>query len=474
MKHTILYIAAIAAAAMTFGACSDDSGITPEPTYEGNKVIVSASVGSIFTRTYPLGDKTKQTQFKAGDIIAVSDGSKDVEYMYEDLNGTWNAAIAGQYLTWTGGQKTFQAYYPATNNSYAQGTLSPDQSTADGIAASDYMKATKTTTETDNHVLSLEFERQTARVIVKIKGYNDQYTSTTTIESVKVYSQTAIPASGGYSAIYTYKNGDEYVALVVPAAANSSQLFLSIDIHPNGDTSATETLTVTGIPAMEASKSYTYNVTVGKNAATINSVSVSNWGAGTAIPGGKATLPLASKVTSSDLGKVVTSNGNIYATSTEATAAGETAVGMIAYVGSETGNSTYNHGLVIALEDANSDYQNTSVTTASTIASNYTTAAPTGSSGWLLPSVNQLKRIFAACGGTEYSETLTNTLNWSIGNFNAILSTCGGTGINSGVNVATSDAVEGTTDSYWVYNTNNKFWFKWNGKYTLVRAVFAF
>lgn len=472
MKHTILYIAAIAAAAMTFGACSDDSGITPEPTYEGNKVIVSASVGNAFTRTSPIGTEDEQKVFKSGDQINISDGTNNTTYTLD--GSSWNAAT-GQYLTWTGEQKTFQAYYPVvTGNSYAQGTLPIDQSYVDKIAAADYMTATKTTTETDNHVLSLEFERQTARVIVKIKGYNDQYTSTTTIESVKVYSQTAIPASGGYSAIYTYKNGDEYVALVAPAAANSSQLFLSIDIHPNGDTSATETLTVTGIPAMEASKSYTYNVTVGKNAATINSVSVSNWGAGTAIPGGKATLPLASKVTSSDLGKVVTSNGNIYATSTEATAAGETAVGMIAYVGSETGNSTYNHGLVIALEDANSDYQNTSVTTASTIASNYTTAAPTGSSGWLLPSVNQLKRIFAACSGTEYSETLTNTLNWSIGNFNAILSTCGGTGINSGVNVATSDAVEGTTDSYWVYNTNNKFWFKWNGKYTLVRAVFAF
>lgn len=290
MKHTILYIAAIAVAAMTFGACSDDSGITPEPTYEGNKVIVSASVGNAFTRTSPIGTEDEQKVFKSGDQINISDGTNNTTYTLD--GSSWNAAT-GQYLTWTGEQKTFQAYYPVvTGNSYAQGTLPIDQSYVDKIAAADYMTATKTTTETDDHVLSLEFGRQTARVIVTIAGYNDQYTNTTTVENVKIYSSLYVPASDSYTAITPYKKMEDgsYIALVAPEATdNDSQKFLEIDIHPNGNTSATETLTVTGIPAMEAGKSYTYNVTVGKNAATINSVSVSDWGAGTTIPGGKAT-----------------------------------------------------------------------------------------------------------------------------------------------------------------------------------------
>ena len=50
----------------------------------------------------------------------------------------------------------------------------------------------------------------------------------------------------------------------------------------------TKELYVTGIPALEKAKSYTYDVKIGKDKATIGSVSVADWGKGDAITGGDA------------------------------------------------------------------------------------------------------------------------------------------------------------------------------------------
>lgn len=147
--------------------------------------------------------------------------------------------------------------------------------------------------------------------------------------------------------------------------------------------------------------------------------------------------PLAmASATADDLGSLLASNGNIYATGAAAAAAGTTAVAMIAYVGSETGSTTYNHGLAIALADANSGnkcaWSNNSgelagvVSTSSTKtdhktflngigdtqtlitkygddyaaakAKNYGVAAPTGTSGWFLPSSGQWLKFFEAAG----------------------------------------------------------------------------
>ena len=56
--------------------------------------------------------------------------------------------------------------------------------------------------------------------------------------------------------------------------------------------------------------------------------------------------------TTEDIGKIIGEDGKIYATKEAAEAAGITAVAMIAYVGNDAEtNSTYKHGLALALED---------------------------------------------------------------------------------------------------------------------------
>ena len=60
------------------------------------------------------------------------------------------------------------------------------------------------------------------------------------------------------------------------------------------------------------------------------------------------------EATTEDIGKIIGEDGKIYDTKEAAEAAGITAVAMIAYVGNDAEtNSTYNHGLALALKDVN-------------------------------------------------------------------------------------------------------------------------
>lgn len=113
----------------------------------------------------------------------------------------------------------------------------------------------------------------------------------------------------------------------------------------------------------------------------------------------RETYPIAlSEVTSDYLGSVVTTDGTVYATVADASAASKTAAGMIAYV------SGIGQGLAIALADETSAmYWNTAITTAAAH-----TPAVTGYS-WKLPTKDEWNQMFSANGGSEGSYTGLNT-----------------------------------------------------------------
>ena len=151
------------------------------------------------------------------------------------------------------------------------------------------------------------------------------------------------------------------------------------------------------------------------------------------------TYPIAlNEVTSDYVGSVITSDGYVYATVSDATAASKTAVAMICYVGdagsadASTGSEAYK-GLALALSDAgtgkwcsqhsvnclttqyNSGQQTNDMAgiantaylidhdpdghghTAASVARNYRVARPTGTSAWFLPSAGQWDKMVNAC-----------------------------------------------------------------------------
>ena len=298
------YMGAFAVIAM-LAACStdDEQGINTA----ANEVKIAATVGgnSIFTRSNPLGTPEEQYSFNEGDAISVTTEGKTV--IYKKTGEVWTPANAGEFLVWTGNAQSFQACYPekaddnSTKNSFSAGYVSKDQSTDTKIAQSDYMTCIKNIEKAyipSDRQLELYFERQTARIIVKASGFGDEFKDLNpTLSAVEVYSKLKVPAEEGdsYEAIQACKkeeNGSNvFYALVSPGTGNDAEKFLKLTVTYNdseGKPTQTRVLDVTGIPALEKAESYTYDVKIGKDKATIGNVSVTDWGKGDDITGGDA------------------------------------------------------------------------------------------------------------------------------------------------------------------------------------------
>ena len=297
------YMGAFAVIAM-LAACSTDDEQSANTA--ANEVKIAATVGgnSIFTRSNPLGTKEEQQNFNENDVISVTTEGKTV--IYKKTGEVWAPANAGDYLVWTGNAQAFEACYPekadeSTTNSFSVGYVSADQSTVDKIEKSDYMisrEAIEKAYIPSDRQLTLNFKRQTARVIVKVSGFGDEFKDLNpTLSAVEVYSKLKVPAgeSDSYAAIKTYKKEESgnnvFYALVSPGDANSTEKFLKLTVTYNdgeGNPTQTKELYVTGIPALEEAMSYTYDVKIGKDKVAIGSVSVTDWSPGDDITGGDA------------------------------------------------------------------------------------------------------------------------------------------------------------------------------------------
>ena len=299
------YMGAFAVIAM-LAACSTDDEQGTNTAANAVKIVATVGGNSIFTRSNPLGTKEEQTSFNENDAISVT--TEGTTVIYKKTAEVWAPVNAAEFLLWTGNTQTFQACYPekadenSTKNSFSAGYVSADQSTVEKIALSDYMTCTKNIVKEEipaDRQLTLNFERQTARVIVKVSGFGDEFKDLNpTLSAVEVYSKLKVPAGDGdsYAAIKTYKKEESgnnvFYALVSPGDANSTEKFLKLTVTYNDgeviNPTHTEELYVTGIPALEKAKSYTYDVKIGKDKATIGSVSVTDWGPGDDITGGDA------------------------------------------------------------------------------------------------------------------------------------------------------------------------------------------
>jgi len=177
-----------------------------------------------------------------------------------------------------------------------------------------------------------------------------------------------------------------------------------------------------------------------------------------------ALRPLA-EATTSDLGKIAGADGYIYGTKAAAEAAGTQAVAMIAYVGSETDNATYKHGLAIALSDEGT--MNWSDAKSACEAKN--TSTPVANASWLLPSQNQWKTMFRANGGNEESFAGLDTA----------LATAGGDSSKLNSDILYSDFYWSSTEYgssnawYYVFRFGYWNWFS-KGNHYYVRACLVF
>ena len=261
---------------LLFAGCSSEDDILSAYHNDPDAVHITAEVGKAsadgFTRSNPLGAPDEQKQFNENDEISVTaDGQEAVIYK---LNKSEWEPQDGKFLKWESNEMNFTAYYPASYNggTITQPTAYPDEAS---LIAADYMSFTDDVKNPGDNTLKLNMERQMARVVVEIVKFNNQYDQNTTVNSVTIKGVKAYK--------HSMDNKDKYYALIVPCEAQADQEFLSLNV--GGD----NTETLKGIPALDAGKSYTYQLTVGKNKVVVNGITVANWTEGTITDDGKAT-----------------------------------------------------------------------------------------------------------------------------------------------------------------------------------------
>ena len=269
-----------AAAFLALTACSESEDLLAAYHSDSKAVHITAQVGKAsadgFTRSNPLGDADAQKTFNKNDEISVkADGQSAVTYQF---NGSeWLPKESSMFLKWESDEMNFTAYYPASFKGNLDDITLPAEYDEASLVANDFMSYSDKQSNTNGNQLTLTMNRQMARVVVEIAGFNDQYAGAT-IDNVNSVSICGIKA---------YKHTDnKFYALIKPIeTAQSTSEFLSLEV---GDNKVKETLT--GIPALEAGKSYTYQLTVGKNKISVSGITVANWETGKITDNGKAEL----------------------------------------------------------------------------------------------------------------------------------------------------------------------------------------
>ena len=265
----------LAAAILALSACSESEDLLSAFHSDPNAVRITAEVGKAsangFTRSYPLGaTEADQKKFKDGDMISVkADGQDAVNYQLN--NNEWQPQ-GGKFLKWESDKMNFTAYYPASFDGNLDKVILPAEYDEASLAANDFMSYYGLHSNTNGNQLSLIMERKMARVVVEIAGFKDQYAGAT-VNSLSICG------------IKAYKHTDgKFYALIKPCEAQNSATFISLDVAEGESKTTTETLT--GIPALTAGKSYTYQLTVGKDKVSVSGIYVADWTTGD-ITGGK-------------------------------------------------------------------------------------------------------------------------------------------------------------------------------------------
>ena len=280
-------------AALFLTGCTTDTASNGGWMDDSNAVRIQASAGSTLTRSNPIAtDESEQTGFNQGDKISVRNRNITVNYTF-DGEKLW-VPENDKYLVWDEKDLKFEAYYPCDDkNTFSVGCIKKDQSTLKALAQSDYMNITSTlpSIPSDKH-LTLNLERKTARLILRIQKFNDEFS-----EGVKVTElgigcpeNTNGETTDDWGLITPYQNGDggvgtTYTALVIPGVINAK--LNTSETHSYLPGEEPEALNLkTG--ELEAGKSYTYNLIVGKNKVTVGGVTVAEWNTGYTLPGGVA------------------------------------------------------------------------------------------------------------------------------------------------------------------------------------------
>lgn len=328
------YIPAAALALVLAGCQSEDDFISSDYANDPMAVHIRAGIEALQTRvnTTETGDA-----WENGDLISVANTSKGAvqgkdKAVYKYNGSTWEPE-GTDYMVWADDVNTFEAYYPVVEgktDSYTQFELPADQSSSNPtetnyIGRADYMTAAASQSKSD--ALNLTFKHHLTKVTVKISGYGNQYatqkpvfqaptftlpTTTTTVDGKKLtVAGNGTTVTGLFSEDASTEAKHSFTAVLLPSKYATNDTFVKLNIQ--GGTSLTVMANEQLTTGLESGKAYTFNVTVGKDGATINSVTVGDWGTEGWTESGTADTAISFSIQTSTDGLATDSEGYILA-----------------------------------------------------------------------------------------------------------------------------------------------------------------
>lgn len=227
------------------------------------------------TRVNSTGSATS-SDFENGDVIAVSKGGEFVKYSRQE--NTWKSE--GNPLKWDRDEMVFEGFYPVKEGtSMSTFTLPTDQSDLLKISNAEYLLAEAVSAKRGKPVV-LTFSRQVSRIILNIT-FIGEHNQDTTIHSVHIASPASevlysAPVPGVVMVTSYQKTNLNFYAIILPTAdPQPDETFISIE------TTGKRGFALTGIPALEEGKSYSYNIRVlgdGSTELEVGDIIVNDWG----------------------------------------------------------------------------------------------------------------------------------------------------------------------------------------------------
>ena len=267
MKTSYKYLAIAFATIL----CSCNEEVTPDIIE--SQVQISANITPcVLTRVNDEG-----TAFTNGDQIKVQNVDRETKnlatYTYSESTGKWTTS---NDLYWgVQSENTFNACYPATA-AYNSFTIPDDQT--EGIDAADWMTAT--TTASRNSTVALSFSHNLAKITVTIKEWSNEYLENEkVISSLELNSLSSVMPNNNtamWVKAYEKEENTSFVAIIAPGTYTSGKDIMQV--YVNGSSTPLAVKTKEAL-TLEASKAYSFKLTVGKDLATItSSVTVGDWG----------------------------------------------------------------------------------------------------------------------------------------------------------------------------------------------------
>lgn len=435
---------------------------------------------------------------------------------------------------------SIHAIHPSGYDSGDKFTVNTDQTEEADYAASDlcYSKpANFGRTDVDaNGRKELIMKHLLSKIVVNLT-LDENVTGATLPSTIKLHAKTSTTMTfpvdvttnaNGFTGCTASDASDPGVitmkqeAIIPPQTIAAGASFISFNVTGLGPM-------IYPLPAettFESGKRYTYNIRVADLKIQVTN-DITDWADGTESDGNgfQDSYRLMSQATASDIGKVICSNGHIHTNVPAVSCVGGVASGIISYVGNDTGESGYVHGLAIAIKDANggndtdqkwttgtylnsvqngSGNQQSSPSTAISLkesgltystmngrnnATNFpafyhallndtetagTAGAtpPSGSTQWFLPSVFQWNQIIKGLSGRTEDLSYSNNQNYTSLALNPIIALAGGGEFQSSSYWSSSEIDK---DHAWtLFLGNGTIGFGGKNYDRFVRACFAF